>query len=392
MRIIILLLCTFFQGVLKSQMHHQSYIINGQFNGSSAGVIQMLSDNGDSVIVESSIINGSFRLSGNLVHSKQMLFRIKPGNWNFKAFVEPGESKIFIDTAESKRYGNATDQFNSWALIWDVEQCCTPMAADYHKFVNETNQKLLRGQIKVIYAKMQVAPNSDSNARYQQLIDSLQQAAISSQKIWVEEFIATAPSTASGPFLLLQLMQIVAEPDWNYFKKWSDLFAGEAKQNYYYRMLQEKLNALSHQQVKQLAPDFSLRKPDHSLFTLSSLKGKYVLLDFWASWCGPCRKEIPAWKKLYHHYQKKGLEIVAISGDRNEKDWRKALAIEGMPWIQVIDSFPSEVRSSIVSDLFGIQLLPHYILLDTNGIVVISSGDAEATRQKIYTFLGNIKQ
>ncbi len=93
-------------------------------------------------------------------------------------------------------------------------------------------------------------------------------------------------------------------------------------------------------QPGQLAPDFTLLKPDSSTFKLSSLRGKYVLLDFWASWCVPCRKAIPHWKELYAKYQPKGFEILGITNDSRWKDWFKALEEEKCHGCRWQDEFP----------------------------------------------------
>lgn len=83
-------------------------------------------------------------------------------------------------------------------------------------------------------------------------------------------------------------------------------------------------------------PDFSYPGPNDNLISLSSLKGKYVIVYFWASWCGPCRKSIPKLKELYTEFKSKGLEIISVSIDTDDDAWRKAMTEENMPWLQVL--------------------------------------------------------
>lgn len=91
-------------------------------------------------------------------------------------------------------------------------------------------------------------------------------------------------------------------------------------------------------------------------------KGKYVLIDFWASWCGPCRHEMPNVKAAYEKYASKGFEVISISTDRKLKPWKAAIEELGMDWIQLLDVD--------ASDIYGIYAIPRTFLVDPTGIVV----------------------
>lgn len=91
-------------------------------------------------------------------------------------------------------------------------------------------------------------------------------------------------------------------------------------------------------------------------------KGKYVLIDFWASWCGPCRHEMPNVKAAYEKYASKGFEVISISTDRKLKPWRAAIEELGMNWLQLLDVD--------ASDIYGIYAIPRTFLVDPTGIVI----------------------
>ena len=112
------------------------------------------------------------------------------------------------------------------------------------------------------------------------------------------------------------------------------------------------------------APNFTLLSDKGKEVVLSDFRGKYVLLDFWASWCGPCRMEIPNLKKLWQKYHAKGLEIVSITLDAKDGDWRKALADEQMPWTQLT------AKGTNVSKQYNVKGIPHILLLDPEGKIV----------------------
>ena len=132
----------------------------------------------------------------------------------------------------------------------------------------------------------------------------------------------------------------------------------------------EALAARKATQPGALAPDFTLNDPDGKPVTLSSLRGQYVIVDFWASWCKPCRAGVPAMKELYKKYHPKGLEIIGVSDDNNHDAWKKAIEQDQTPWIHVVDEFPIENKPARVGQLWGVHYIPSYFLLDKEGKVI----------------------
>lgn len=124
-----------------------------------------------------------------------------------------------------------------------------------------------------------------------------------------------------------------------------------------------------HAQVKkgQPAPEISLPGLSDSTITLSSLKGKVVLLDFWASWCGPCRQNSPNLVKLYKRYHDAGFEIFSVSIDRDKNAWKKAIEHDQLtPWVHVVDLAAWNAQSTVD---YGVDAIPATFLIDRNGVV-----------------------
>ena len=119
--------------------------------------------------------------------------------------------------------------------------------------------------------------------------------------------------------------------------------------------------------IGQVAPDISLPDPEGKIATLSSLRGKYVLLDFWASWCGPCRQENPNVVRIYQQYKDMGFEVFSVSLDREKTSWVKAIEADGMEWKHASDLGMWE---SAVVPLYKIDAIPMTFLLDKNGKVI----------------------
>lgn len=124
------------------------------------------------------------------------------------------------------------------------------------------------------------------------------------------------------------------------------------------------------------APDFTTTDINGKPLSLSSFKGKYVLIDFWASWCIPCRESTPYLKTLYKQYHQKGFEIVAIAeDDKNPGAWRKAVAKDGTGiWYHALDGKVNANTgwdtTNSINEKFGVQALPTKILIDTNGKII----------------------
>lgn len=151
----------------------------------------------------------------------------------------------------------------------------------------------------------------------------------------------------------------------------------------YHEKLSDGLSKYSHNQmvkefitktkkVKNLkigneAPEIVLNDPDGKPIKLSSLRGRYVLIDFWASWCGPCRMENPNNVSLYNKYHDKGFEIYGVSLDKNRDSWLKAINDDKLTWVNVSDL---KYWHSEGAKIYNVSGIPHTVLLDEEGKII----------------------
>lgn len=141
-------------------------------------------------------------------------------------------------------------------------------------------------------------------------------------------------------------------------------------QNTYIEELDQAIAKLATVQPGQPAPEIIMEDTKGNTFKLSDLKGKNVLIDFWASWCPDCRKENPNLVKLYNAYKDKNFTILGVSLDRNKDHWKEAIVKDGLIWQQ---GFVEGAWKSEVAKTYALRWLPTTILINTEGIIVARS-------------------
>ncbi len=135
----------------------------------------------------------------------------------------------------------------------------------------------------------------------------------------------------------------------------------------------------------ETAPDFEVELKNGSKLRLSSLKGKYVLLDFWGSWCGPCRAENPALRQLVEAYKNKsysdasGLEILSIGIETNQRAWESAILADGLNWENHTSSL--QRFDEPVALLYKVRQIPTKYLINPEGVIVLSDASLEQIKQ-----------
>jgi len=132
--------------------------------------------------------------------------------------------------------------------------------------------------------------------------------------------------------------------------------------------------------VGQVAPEISLPNQEGQVVPLSSMRGKYVLVDFWAKWCGPCRKENPNIVRAYNAYKDKGFTVYGVSLDRTKEDWLQGIREDGLTWTHVSDL---KFWQSEAAKTYSITAIPFSLLLDPNGVIIAKNLRGQALDDKL---------
>lgn len=157
-------------------------------------------------------------------------------------------------------------------------------------------------------------------------------------------------------------------------------FSKKAKETEQAEIMLSKINRLKRIDVNASAPNFSLHDVNNKLINMHKVNAKIKIIDFWASWCGPCRMENPNMINLYNKFKDKGLQIISVSLDKRDKDWRKALEEDKLPWINL--RIPNDWSSDIVKQ-YNITAIPAIFILDSSNRIIAKQLRGERLKQFI---------
>lgn len=228
--------------------------------------------------------------------------------------------------------------------------------------------------LRTRFMKAQSVQNTDEMETIRQEAQTIEE----NLKLYARNFVKENNNTPVGAYVYVwQLMQ---QADGTEIDSMANFFDASIENSTYVQFIKKKATKSASVVVGQPAPDFELNTPDGMPIALSSLRGQYVLIDFWASWCGPCRQENPNVVKLYNQYHSKGFEILGVSLDKSKEKWVEAIKKDGLTWPQVSDL---KYWQSAAAELYNVKSIPHTVLIDKDGKIMEIGLRGEALQNKL---------
>lgn len=342
------------------------YAINGKIEGAdSVTFLLQKSEGGKLVSIDSALaVKGNFRMRGGPVKYPEMVM--------LSARNSRMRTRFYLENSDITITGKLDSLF-------DAKIAGSKTQDEYQEFANLN--KTLTGKYSKIYAEYQTASQNNDTARVARLekqADSVQAEMRNLQK----NFIKNNPKSFVSPSLLSGL-SIDLEPDeLEGFINGLDTAVAKTQ---IIKDLKERVQSMKVVAIGQKAPDFTLNDPEGKPVSLvSKIGSKLLLVDFWAGWCGPCRRENPNVVKIYGEFHKKGFDVFGVSLDQNRDEWVKAIADDKLAWTQVSDL---QYWNSAAAKLYAVNAIPANFLLDQNGVIIAKNLRSEELTTKVKELL-----
>ncbi|HVG13316.1 MAG TPA: TlpA disulfide reductase family protein [Chitinophagaceae bacterium] len=350
-----------FLSLLPTLLFAQGFTINGKVSGLPDGVavrVNNVNDNG--VVATTTTKAGSFTLNGTIP---------EPGLYWITMGKEQAQH-VFLENSKLTITGDAKDNKN-------MQVSGSQSHKDFDLFRSIFNP--LMGELHASAAQINKAQNEKKReelvARYDSVLKKVNKE--------VSSFVIARPASYVSPFLLYITGQLLDDPaimEQRYNSLAENVRASNIGKSLAEFIAYNKVGAIGTEAI-----DFSQESPDGKSISLSSFRGKYVLVDFWASWCKPCRLENPNVVKAYNKFSPKNFTILGVSLDKEKDAWVKAIKTDNLTWPQISDL---QFWSNSAAVLYHVQGIPQNFLIDPNGKIVGKNLRGEELESKLCQLLG----
>jgi peroxiredoxin len=352
----------------KTKVKEPYYVIKGKIVGAdSITFILQKRVSGKFVRLDSAVeVKGEFKIKGgSIIYPDKVYLSSKDKEESLVFYLENSDIIItgHIDSLENAKVtGSKThDEFMAYQ--------------DLLKPFNE--------RINKIYEDYEAATKAGDKAKVAEIEKNI--AEINAERITFDkEFIKNHPASFIAPSILSSLSYELEADEIDTLINGLDTTVANAPK---IKDLKARVVVMKTVAIGQKAPDFILNDVNDKPLPLSSKisKSKLLLIDFWASWCGPCRQENPNVVKIYKEYNKKGFDVFGVSLDENKEDWVKAIADDKLTWTQVSDL---QYWNNAAAKLYAVRTIPANFLLDKTGTIIARNLRGDALKNKVKEVLG----
>ncbi len=349
---------TLLLGLLTTTVFSQTLMvkISGSFFNTTSKEIKLSYANSNGTFEDfgnaSLTKDGKFEMQTKVPRADYYILRLDEGNVNV----------ILRENSDIKVFGDAKDLGQFTNFVGSDE------SAELNKFAHKAATWIKQRQEAEQKIKANPALETQVNAEMQAVFSQFQ-----------NDFTEFYKANQTSPALIAALNVVDANQDFNSFEIITkSLMAsfGQSKKIQelatYYEQMKAKNEAANMFAPGKLAPDFEELKLDRKTkMKLSDLRGKVVLLDFWASWCGPCRRENPNVVNVYNKYKDKGFTVMSVSLDGDIESWKRAIEQDGLIWPNHVSDLKK--WSSAVGRIYQVNSIPFTVLIDQEGKIVTTN-------------------
>lgn len=353
--------------VFASCQNKTAYKVEGTVADANLnGKYVYLQENTDSAIVNVDsmlLADGKFQFKGDIEKSKVHFITLDQNVQTLNAkrvmfLLEPGTITVNIDTIPTVGGTAANDDLNDF-MQHQFEFTKTTRAIS-----NQYNEAMKAGT-------MNDSLEASINAAYEKEVDAI--------KVYNFDFIKKNMNNDLGQFLFLtSASSFEPKEQKELLNKLSDEYKAKPE----VKRISTRLENLEKVAEGEMFADLTMENPEGETVSLSDYagKGKYVFVDFWASWCGPCREEMPNVVEAYKKYKNKGFEIVGVSLDNSKDNWLKGIKDLNMTWPQMSDL---KAWDSKAVEVYAFQGIPHTVLLDKDGKIIAKNLRGQKLHEKL---------
>jgi peroxiredoxin len=367
-----------------SKVAKGEYLITGNIKGIKTGLVFLQKQNpagmGIINIDTVKVVDGKFEIKGKITEPEISFIEVKNINGKVPFVLEEGEITIAVDKDS----------------IFKSKLSGTYSNDEFYNFNSESNkiQKRLQKKVMDFQMKNMAAMNDARKNNDTVTINSLRKQYDVIQKD-ITDYTFNYPKNHPKSFISVLIVQAMFNnPNFKpaAIETTFNSLDESLKKTKPGKKIKENLVAISKQSklkskvtIGSIAPDFKAPSPDGKIISLKENLGKVTIIDFWASWCAPCRAENPNNVALYNEFHSKGLNIINVSLDSDATKWKEAIAKDKLTWIQV--SNLKEMEDPIALQ-YGVNQIPTTFVLDASGKVVAIELRGEELKAKIKEILG----